>query len=128
MAHFVVENELGITGGIFGQLAIGGDSSTFHPTDNRVRRKLAKRGQRIAATHRDDAALSERLVELARRMWTNDTTVDSTSVKGVSVEDLKRVCRQFESVSAMWSKLEVGEAMTLEWTTGTARTGRLRHR
>jgi hypothetical protein len=50
MAHFVVENELGITGGVFGQLAIGGDSSTFHTSDNRVRRKLAKRGHRIAVT------------------------------------------------------------------------------
>jgi len=128
MAHFVVENELGITGGVFGQLASGGDSSTFHPTDNRVRRKLAKRGHRIAATNRDDSLLSERLVYLVWQMWTNDQIGDNSPVKGVSVEDLNRVCRKFEAVSAVWSKLEVGEAMTLDWTVGAGRPGRRRHR
>lgn len=128
MAHFVVENELGITGGVFGQLAVGGHSSTFHPTDNTIRRKLAKRGHRIAVTNRDDALLSETLVALACRMWTNQQTESKPPVKGVSVEDLHRVCRKFDAVSAIWSKLGVGEAMTLDWTGGAGRTGRRRHR
>ena len=128
MAHFVVENELGITGGVFGQLAVGGHSSTFHPTDNRVRRKLAKRGHRIAATSREDALLSERLVYLACQMWNNPQTEINSSVKGISAEDLGRVCRKFDAVSAIWSKLEVGESMTLDWTGGAGRTGRRRHR
>jgi hypothetical protein len=40
MAHFVVENELGISGGVFGQLATGGHARTFHP-------QLSKQGVRL---------------------------------------------------------------------------------
>ncbi len=69
MAHFVVENELGIAGGGFGQLAEGGDARTFHPTDEQASRKVAKRGRRMAAATRDDAMLSERVVYLARLTW-----------------------------------------------------------
>jgi hypothetical protein len=47
MAHFVVENELGIAGGIFAQLAAGGHARTYHPTDEQAKRKIAKRGKRI---------------------------------------------------------------------------------
>ncbi|MGH9881836.1 MAG: DUF4440 domain-containing protein [Pyrinomonadaceae bacterium] len=57
MAHFVVENELGISGGEFGQLAAGGNARTFKPTAEQSRRKLAKRGNRIATTNRDDASI-----------------------------------------------------------------------
>jgi hypothetical protein len=47
LAHFVVENELGISGGVFGQLAAGGLAGTFHPTDDKRKRKLEKRGDRF---------------------------------------------------------------------------------
>src|SRR5258705_12068292 len=64
MAHFVVENELGINGGVFGQLAAGGHARTFHRTTVPRKRKAVKRGDRIAAAHRDDAMLSEKVVWL----------------------------------------------------------------
>src|SRR6266436_9558577 len=72
MAHFVVENELGITGGVFGQLAAGGLANTFHPFDHQSRRKLYKRDNRIAAINRNDAILSEKVVSLALQAWNND--------------------------------------------------------
>jgi hypothetical protein len=114
MAHFVVENELGITGGIFGQLAQGGHARTFHTEDKQRRRKLGRRGNRIAAGNRDDANLSERLVWLAWQTWTNDVS-NASQVKGISTQDIKRVCRTFDEVRKVWSKLVVGESMTLEW-------------
>ncbi len=123
MAHFVVENELGITGGIFGQLADGGDARTFHPTGEQARCKAAKRGKRIAATNRDDAMLSEKVVYLACQSWNNDRP-GVTLVKGVSTDDIRRVCREFDAVSAVWSKLAVGESMTLVWRDSVGRTGR----
>ncbi len=49
MAHFVVEDELGIGGGVFGQLAGGGHARALHPTAEQASRKVAKRGNRIAA-------------------------------------------------------------------------------
>src|SRR5258705_12419148 len=58
MAHFVVENELGITGGIFVQLAAGGHARTFHQTDPESGRKVAKRGNRLSATNKGGSSLS----------------------------------------------------------------------
>lgn len=127
MAHFVVENELGITGGIFGQLAGGGHARTFHPTDEKASRKVAKRGKRIAATNRDDAMLSEKIVYLACRAW-NSNLSEVTPIEGVSAEDIRRVCREFDKVSAVWSELAVGESMTLVWRGRAVRAQRRRSR
>ena len=127
MAHFVVENELGITGGVFGQLAGGGHANTFHTTDEQVSRKVVKRGKRLAAANRRDAELSEKLIFLAWRIWNHDLS-GGTSLKGVSSEDIKRVCRAFDAVSAIWSKLAVGESMTLVWRGRPARAERRRPR
>lgn len=114
MAHFVVENELGITGGVFGQLAAGGTAGTFHPVDGPKKGRLAKRSKQIAAASRDDAALSEKVVYLASSTWNNDLAF-THPVEGVSDEGIKRICREFDAVSATWSKLAVGESMTLSW-------------
>ena len=125
MAHFVVENELGITGGVFGQLAGGGHARTFHPTDEQISRKVAKRGKRLAVANRGDAILSEKVIFLAWRIWNNDLSA-VTPLKGVSAADLRRVCREFDGVSAIWSKLAVGESMTLVWRGSAARAVRRR--
>ena len=125
MAHFVVENELGIKGGIFGQLAAGGTANTFHPIDRKMRRKLAKRGSRISNTNRSDAMLSEWLVGISCRVWKKELSGEVSYGRGVTPADLISVCDRFDAVSAVWSKLEIGESMTLDWTGGiTGRTGR----
>jgi hypothetical protein len=128
MAHFVVENELGISGGVFGQLAGGGHARTFHPTSDKASRKVAKRGDRIAAANRDDAMLSEKVVYLASRKWRNAHS-EVSPIEGVSAEGINRVCREFDAVSAVWSKLAVGGSMTLVWRgAGRTRRGHLRRR
>ena len=119
MAHFVVENELRIVGGVFGQLASGGLANTFHPYDEKARRKLTRRSKGIAAANVDDAVLSEKIVWLACRTW-NHENVDGTTIKGVSDEDIRRVCLKFDEVSFLWSNLAVGESMTLNWKVSSA--------
>jgi hypothetical protein len=123
MAHFVVENELGITGGVFGQLAAGGLANTFHPSDEQLRRKLHKRDNRIAAINRHDAILSEKFVSLARQAWNSDLS-EAPTAEDVSTKDIRRVCQQFDVVSAVWSKLGIGESMTLAWRGNAGRTKR----
>lgn len=125
MAHFVVENELGITGGVFGQLAGGGNAGTFQPSDERPSQKVAKRGKRLSAANRRDAMLSEKVVFLAGQMWNNNLS-GATRLEGISSEDIKRVCREFDAVSAIWSKLAIGESMTLVWRGSSARAVRRR--
>src|SRR3954470_21859195 len=78
LLHFVVERELGIRHGIFGQLAAGGTAGTFHPTASgmsvgreaaRRRRTMTKRGAALMQQGRSDSAESERAAEVSLRLW-----------------------------------------------------------
>ena len=130
IVHFVVENELGVAGGVFGQLAAGGHAGTFHPTGEHKKMRVARRGERLAKAHQDDAVLSERLVDLACRMWRHGVpdVMPAGTPGGVSADDLRRVCRALDAASAEWSRLGVGESMTMEWRGGAARTATPRRR
>lgn len=114
MAHFVVENELGLTGGVFGQLAAGGTANTFHPVETEGKRKLVRRGKEIAAANRADALLSEKIVAITCGRWNADPLAP-TEAGVVSEADIERICREFDAVSARWSRLAVSDSMTLEW-------------
>jgi hypothetical protein len=130
MAHFVVENELGIAWGVFGQLAEGGNAGTFRPIGERPRARVAKRGKRLARVHHNDAMLSERLVGIACRIWNNGAPQAEpvATTEGVTADDMRRVCRAFDAVSAVWSKLGVGESMTLAWRGAAAHAAAHRRR
>lgn len=117
MAHFIVENELGITGGVFGQLAAGGRAKTFRAVNAKRPGRSERRDNRIARENRKDADLSELVVNLACRTWKAEKELPPP-VKGVSAEDIARICRVFDEVSAKWSALKVGGSLTLEWTVG----------
>ena len=112
MAHFIVENELGIKGGVFGQIAAGG--AFIIPTDNTKRRKLARRAKRIAHENQKDALLSEHLVYVTCSLW-QKKVAEAPSIAGFRAADIDRVCREFDAASAVWSKLGIGESMTLVW-------------
>jgi len=114
MAHFVVENELGISRGIFGQLAAGGHARTFHSEGHTNRRKLARRGDRLAGANKDDLALSEQIVYIACGVWKGEFRISDQNLD-VHSEDIERICRRFDEVSVIWSGLGIGESMTLPW-------------
>ena len=114
MAHFVVENQLHIAGGVFGQLAAGGHARTFRREGNKNRRKLARRGDRLAAASKDDSALSEQIVYIACGVWEGKLRI-SDKDRVVHSKDIERICHRFDEVSAIWSKLAIGESMTLPW-------------
>jgi hypothetical protein len=94
---------------VFGQLAGGGHAGTFRPIEGvkRAGRKT-RTGDRIAAAGRNDANLSERLVNLACRTWTGNHPEDANAVKGYTEQDILRVCRRFDAVSAIWKTLKIG--------------------
>lgn len=127
LVHFVVERELGLRHGIFGQLAAGGTAGTFHATPGgetsprkaaRGRRALARRGAKLLRQGTADAAMSERLADVCRRAWlarTAGATVRVGEGLPLSAEDLDRVCDVFDELSAAWASLEVGQALTLNW-------------
>jgi hypothetical protein len=119
MAHFVVENTLGLMGGVFGQIAIGGTAGSFQAVDTAKQKKIKRRGKKLASSNRKEAALTERVIFRAQRIWMKGDMSDVPRVVDVSDSDIERVCTEFERVSTTWSKLRVGESMTLEWTAKT---------
>src|SRR5262249_43251802 len=112
VAHFIVERELGIQGGLYGQLAAGGTAGTFHAKDAKKPRRAKRRGAAIAAANEGDAAFSEHAVYAAQSRWERREIVPDTSIAKV---DLDRIITSFEDFATRWSALAVGESITLEW-------------
>ena len=78
MMHLVVEAQLGLTLGVFGQLAQGGDAGTFHlPLQQdksaretaRARTRIKARGVKLLKEGRDESARSERATYICWYEW-----------------------------------------------------------
>lgn len=118
VAHFIVENELGINGGIFGQLAAGGTANTFRSDTSKKPRKTKKRGQAMAKANRDDALFSEHAVYAAQSRWEKQDIIPDTKIQPA---DIERIIAEFEAFAAEWSELPVGGSVTLVWKGRRAR-------
>jgi hypothetical protein len=147
LVHFVVEAELGISRGIFGQLAAGGNAGTFqiHPTATgyrdmaRERRRSKRKGQALAQRSSEETAFSERAAVICEHKWRSESPTterraraqisqryiegirancSSAELRLLSAPTLQRVCRRLDEVSAAWTKLEVGQEVRLEWPSG----------
>jgi hypothetical protein len=143
LVHFVVEQELGLMLGVFGQLARGGDAGTFRLAGesqgsrelSRARRRRKRRGQRLAREGRQDADLSERAAAICHHEWLSRAAVDprrqgvarspsapsqrenSKAAEGamLSKEAMQRIGERLECLSAQWAKLGVGQSLVLAW-------------
>ena len=78
MMHLVVEAQLGLKRGVFGQLAAGGDAGTFHVPMNsgessrklaRVRKRVKGKGSKLLREGRDECARSERATYICWYEW-----------------------------------------------------------
>ena len=145
LMHLVVEAELGLTQGIFGQLSSGGDAGTFRPTFNaketsreiaRLRRRVKRRGAKLLQHGRDDCALSERATYICWQQWlarsrspAKKTTAAAMAQQAKEVRDvasdaefqalnqkkLNEICEHLDELSSYWSKLKVGQSMAVRW-------------
>jgi hypothetical protein len=140
LLHLVIEKELGLHQGIFGQIAAGGNAGTFHtiPSSNenkreaaRLRRKVGRRGKRLLREGRAESALSERAVYLCLNEWLarstgqnrKTVTVQLSSKDNYLAEDgdiltgevLNRVCANLDQVSEQWASLKIGESFAVTW-------------
>ena len=111
-AHFIVENELAISGGLFGQLAAGGTANTFRSDNTKKQKKRQKRGTSMLKANRDDALFSEHAVYAAQSRWNNDDIIPETKI---AASDIKRICEKFEEFARRWSELPVGGSIVLTW-------------
>lgn len=143
LMHLVVERELGLTRGIFGQVANGGTAGSFQivPTREkkkrdlvRQRRRNSKRGEKLLRAGREECIKSERATWICWYEWLNrsdDPTKQKRAMEMAEVNYLSghkrkntdainkdvidRVCARLDDLSARWSQLGIGESLTVEW-------------
>ena len=145
LMHLVVEAELGLTQGIYGQLSSGGDAGTFRPTFNaretsreiaRLRRRVKARGTKLLQHGRDECAQSERATSICWQQWlarsqspAKRTTAAALAQQAKEVRDVARdaelqalnqkkldeICEHLDELSSYWSKLKVGQSMAVRW-------------
>lgn len=127
LAHFIVESEIGLRGGVFGQLAAGGNAGTFRhllpPGQNRrdaarLRRKDARRGAGQLQQNREESVFSEQAVHFCLEMWASP----QNSIKGPTIVDsktLERVCVRLDETSRQWRSLAIGGSISINWFDGS---------
>ena len=145
MMHLVIEAQLGLTRGVFGQLAAGGDAGTFHLSlrpdgSSREAVRLAKRiraqGKKLLKEGRDDSARSERATYICWYEWlarsqSNDSrkasqamaqqarqvreTAGIKELRALNESKLDEICKHLDHLSSHWSSLEVGQSMAVRW-------------
>jgi hypothetical protein len=111
-AHFLVEDELKIAGGVFGQLAAGGSANTFYPADPKIAKKSRKRGSKIAKANKADALLAEHAIYAAQSRWESHDIIPETKLPP---GDIQRIISRFDEFAQRWSKLQIGGSISLEW-------------
>lgn len=144
LLHFLVEQELGLRKGIFGQIALGGTAGTFHEVTSaesdargaeRRRRKTAKRGKNLLQENLDDCARSERATYICLYEWLQRSSdaqlraraaemkpgVESTKGQMTAAErdaldaKLPKIRARMDELSRRWSLLQTNEFISLEW-------------
>lgn len=144
LMHLVVESELGLSRGIFGQLEKGGTAGTFQrlasgntPRETtRLRRRTKKIGDKLLRQGRDECLLSEhasyicmyewlaRSKDPERRKRANHMALYVKSFRGnlprneanaLNEDVITRVCARLADLSVRWSALLVGESVKVEW-------------
>jgi len=132
MMHLVVEAQLGLTQGIFGQLATGGNAGTFRPIveDNqssrevtRTRKRVTKRGKRLLKTGRKDCQESERATWICWQEWLARSSsreriklpARATDLRALNPSKLDEICKHLDKLSSHWSGLYVGQSVAVSW-------------
>lgn len=107
LLHFVAEAEFGLDGGIFGDLATGGNARLFLPLDeaHRVDMDLVTklwRRERIRRTRLHDGRRSEQLAWQLAHGWSARTLAPQLQ-------------QRLDALAERWHALQVGGSLTLEW-------------
>ena len=105
LLHFVAEAEFGLDGGVFGDLAAGGNARIFEPVDSTLVAKMwrANRKRRCVLP---DGHRSEQLAAALETAWKRR--------RGSSAE-LERLMPLLDELAARWRRLRPGESIVLTW-------------
>ncbi len=118
IAHYVVEEQLGIRLGVFGQLAAGG-AGLFTPAPGDRRGGDRRAAKRFATAGRDDMRRSEAAVGRCVAEWQRRAGATVGPIADIDIElaeaDVDGVVNRLNEVSQAWSELVPGRSLTFEW-------------
>ena len=119
LAHFAVEEQLGLRLGVFGQLAAGG-SGLFTPApadrsvaDRRAGRRFAGAGR--ADMRRSEAAVGRCVAEWRRRTGLGWAGPIAEVDADLSESDVDRIVSRLDELARAWWALAPGSSLTLDW-------------
>lgn len=141
MMHLVVEAQLELTRGIFGQLASGGTAGTFRLSVDhdqsprqvtRARKRVTARGKKLLRNGRNECSQSERATYICLCEWRARSSApeqrrqsqalaqqvrETASAKELRLNQRKldEICEHLDQLSSHWSSLEVGQSMVVAW-------------
>src|ERR1041385_2034951 len=143
MMHLVVEAQLGLTRGIFGQLAAGGNAGSFEVLvqtgeSSRAKKRVMAGGKELMKKGRDECLQSERATYICWHEWLARSSshenkersktmaitakhvrdvATAAELRSLNPRKLDEICEHLDRLSSCWSKLEVGQSMAVAWPT-----------
>jgi hypothetical protein len=124
LAHYVVEEQLGMALGVFGQLAVGG-GGMFTPAPADRTEGERRRVRRVATGGRPDMIRSEAAVRVCMARWqaragrsAGPVAADHDGV--VTAAEADRVVARIDELAARWHALPDGGSLVLEWPVGVS--------
>ena len=144
MMHLIVESQLGLMHGIFGQLASGGTAGTFRLSVDydqssrefaRARKRVTARGKKLLRNGRNECQQSERATYICMCEWQARCSLreqrsqsqalaqlakqvrETAGAKELQLNQRKldEICEHLDRLSSHWSRLEIGQRMVVAW-------------
>jgi hypothetical protein len=123
LVHFVVESQAGLSRGIFGKLAAGGEDRLFRPVDGTWTRRDTRRADRSTEPPGGDVARSEHLAAAAYNAWlfrhgriaAVPDASGALARAGLTPRELEALVDRLDDLAIRWHALGVGGSISLEW-------------
>jgi hypothetical protein len=124
LAHFVVEDGLGLEAGLWGVLAAGGMFGHAKVIEGRRPPHAAKRAQAVVDAAGDRLSQAEMLTRFVCDQALAGADADVRRLQAsagerwwreTSVDQLSRTCRALRETSVKWRELPAGEALRVHW-------------
>ena len=134
LEHFVVENAVGLTSGLWGRIAAGAEFASFTVTTQKPRRRSRSYGRSLT---RGMSGWDENIIGIATKCYRSAVAVGwappkklpgslpidralarvaGTVERDLTREDVEKACAALYAAIEAWSAVSEGEVLTQRWT------------